>query len=105
MSYQKFIAKAPIGKEFIYSKSSAMYVSKASANEICEQLNKIRYNLKDGEIWHIYDAEGYEDYFILDVIKKYKNRIYNLVKINTSVLMWYVKNPNRRPKSKRPFFC
>ena len=53
MTYQKFIAKAPIGKEFIYSKSSAMYVSKASANEICEQLNKIRYNLKDGEIWHI----------------------------------------------------
>ena len=78
MAYQKFIAKAPIGKEFIYNRESAMYVAKASANEICEQLNKIRYNLKDGEIWHIYDATGYENYFILDVIKKYKNRIYKV---------------------------
>lgn len=75
MSYTKFIAKAPIGKEYIYSKSSAMYVSKASAQEICEKLNEIRYNLKDGEIWHIYDADGYENYFILNAIKKYKNRI------------------------------
>ena len=78
MTYQKFIAKAPIGKEYVYNRESAMYVAKASAKEICEQLNKIRYNLKDGEIWHIYDASGYENYFILDVIKKYKNRIYKV---------------------------
>lgn len=78
MTYQKFIAKAPIGKEFIYSKSSAMYVTNASAQEICDRLNKIRYNLKDGETWHIYDADAYVNYFILNAIKKYKNRIYKV---------------------------
>lgn len=56
----KMIAKAVAGQEFIYSRSSAHQVSNASAAVICDALNKIRYKLKDGEIWHIYDCGSYE---------------------------------------------
>ena len=49
------LAKAVLGQEFFYSASSCHEVSKASADFICNALNKARYNLKEGEVWHRFD--------------------------------------------------
>lgn len=57
---KKIIAKTLEGREFIYSKNSAHAVPNASAAEICAALNANRYQLKDGEKWHIYEAGWYE---------------------------------------------
>lgn len=49
------LAKAVLGQEFFYSASSCHEVSKSSADFICNALNKARYNLKEGEVWHRFD--------------------------------------------------
>lgn len=46
------LAKAVLGQEFFYSASSCHEVSRSSADFICNALNKARYNLKEGEVWH-----------------------------------------------------
>lgn len=56
----KMIAKTLKGKEFIYSKTHCYRVSEKGAVDICNALNEIRYNLKEGEIWHIYNCGSYE---------------------------------------------
>lgn len=55
----KMLAKAIKGKEFCYDRWSAHKVSTAGAEKICTALNKIRYQLKSGEVWHVYDCDGY----------------------------------------------
>lgn len=57
---RKMIAKAVKGAEFLYSRDSAHLVSNASANKICDMLNKLRWGLNDGEVWHVYDCGEYE---------------------------------------------
>lgn len=59
----KIIAKTIKGKEFIYSKTSAHNVSNASALKIRDALNSIKWQLKDDEIWHIYDVDWYTESF------------------------------------------
>ena len=56
----KMIAKAIEGKEFMYNRNTAHKVSDRGAAAICAALNERRYQLKDGEIWHIYDCGAYE---------------------------------------------
>lgn len=56
-----FIAKTIEGKEYKFSMSSAMLVSTKSKDLICESLNKSRYDLKEGQIWHIYENDYYYD--------------------------------------------
>lgn len=68
-----FIAKAPLGKEYIYSRDTAMFVSKKNKNIILQFLNKERYNLKDGETWHVYENDYYTNSFIYKEIKIRKN--------------------------------
>lgn len=53
------IAKSKIGSEFMYNPNTARKVSKASAKTICAALNKIGWNLKDGETWHIHEIDKY----------------------------------------------
>ena len=57
---KKFVARAIIGQEFIYVRSSAHAVPAASAYKIRDALNAARFRLNDGETWHVYDAEGEE---------------------------------------------
>lgn len=56
----KMIAKAVLGKEFIYDRKTAHKVSERGAADICRALNDRKYQLKDGQIWHVYDCGWYE---------------------------------------------
>ena len=53
------IAKATKGHEYLYSAISAHRVSKRSAAYICRICNSVRYRLKDGERWHVYEIGDY----------------------------------------------
>lgn len=54
------LAKAIEGKEFLYNPRSAHEVSKAGADYIVQVLNEYRYQLKDGEVWHVYEIDEYD---------------------------------------------
>ena len=56
----KLIAKSREGAEFCYSRASAHLVSDRSAAKICDALNACRYDLNDGQIWHVHDCGPYE---------------------------------------------
>lgn len=56
----KILAKAIKGQEFMYSIRSAHKVSARSATVILDIVNKYRFQLKDNEIWHIYDVDEYD---------------------------------------------
>lgn len=56
----KIIAKTIEGKEFVYSRKSAHAVSAAGAEAIRKTLNDNKYQLKDGEKWHVYDVGAWE---------------------------------------------
>lgn len=53
------LAKAKVGSEYLYVINSAHKVPKASARKIMDILNDVRWNLKDGEIWHMYEIDEY----------------------------------------------
>jgi hypothetical protein len=55
----KIVAKTRVGSEFLYDARSAHKVSQAKAEKIRDVLNSVRYGLKDGEAWYIYDADTY----------------------------------------------
>ena len=57
---KKLVAISKIGAEFVYSRKSAHAVPIASAEKICNALNKLKYRLNDGECWHVHDAGMYE---------------------------------------------
>lgn len=76
----KFIAIAVKGQEFLYKRSSMLEVSERSAQMIADALTKARYMLKDGEVWHVFEAEyGDKDFMNGRVrnIGKGKLRVYN----------------------------
>lgn len=54
------LARTYPGYEYMYSRRSAHAVPKASAAHIRDELNRISYNLRDGETWHIYTVDGYD---------------------------------------------
>lgn len=56
----KIVAKSVKGHEFLYSARSAHKVSERSAEYICSELNRVQYNLKDGEVWFIHDIDQYD---------------------------------------------
>ena len=60
---KKLIAKTQIGVEFFHSKTSAFFVS-ANAEKIIKALNDAKYNLKEGECWHLYDYDFSQDYYV-----------------------------------------
>lgn len=59
----KVIAKAKIGSEFIYNAASARKVSERSAQKILAVVNEMKWRLNDGETWHIYDVDEYDNAF------------------------------------------
>ena len=64
------LVKALGGKEYIYQPSSAHGVSKASAQVICDALNKIRHDLKAGQVWRVITFDQYDSAF--DIAACYK---------------------------------
>ena len=71
---EKFIAIAPKGKEFLYRRSSMIAVPTSSAKAIMNKLNEVKYELKDGEVWHIYDNDWYTNDYIDREIKRNTKR-------------------------------
>ena len=49
------------GAEYLYSSRSAHKVSKASAEKIAAVLNEKRHHLKDNQVWHIHEVDGYDN--------------------------------------------
>jgi hypothetical protein len=64
---RKLIAKTIIGKEYMHSRSHA-YFADENADEICKTLNKARYQLKEGECWHVYDYDFTQTTYVEQVI-------------------------------------
>lgn len=71
---KKMISKAIKGSEFIYSRRDCWQVPTASAQAICDALNKLKHKLKDGETWHIYDCGPYELEFTSAMYQKITHR-------------------------------
>ena len=65
-----FVAIAVKGKEFLYKRSSMIVVPNGRAQDVIDVLNKRKYLLKDGEIWHAYENGGYTDMEIGKEIKQ-----------------------------------
>ena len=70
----KFIAIAPAGAEFTFKKSSMIAVPAASAARIAEDLTTQRYQLKPGEVWHVYENDFYYNDFIEREIRTYSKK-------------------------------
>lgn len=51
-----YISKALKGKEFLHSRYENYQVPRSSAEKICQIMNEARFELKDGEVWHIYEG-------------------------------------------------
>ena len=72
------LAKAIRGQEYLYSAKSAHEVSKAKAEKIKEVLNGLRWNLKDNEVWHVFEVDGYDssfDYATYQSFRVYKGTL------------------------------
>ena len=54
------IAKTVKGKEYYYGVKTAHKVSMAGSEKILEVLNRVRYQLGDGQTWHIYEIDRYD---------------------------------------------
>lgn len=72
---EKFIAIASLGKEFFYRRSTMIAVPKSSAQKIAETLTKKQYQIKENEVWHVYDAKYGDDDYIAREIKRYGKAI------------------------------
>ena len=72
---KKFIAISNKGSEYMFKKSIIIAVPTKSAQIIADALNKVNYQLKPGELWHVHDNDFYFDTLITHEIKSYrKNR-------------------------------
>ena len=76
MVYTRMIAKTTIDRKFIHSRSNAFYVSAAGAYDICKTMNAVRFGLKDGECWHVYEVEYGDDMYLDRVVKRRKGRVW-----------------------------
>ncbi len=57
------IAKTRKGSEFVYNSSTAHAVTKRDGGKIAEKLNALNYDLKQGEMWHVYNIDKYSNAF------------------------------------------
>ena len=55
------LAKSCAGQEYLYSAKSAHAVPKSSARKIMDALNKARFDLREGEVWHLHETGTYDD--------------------------------------------
>jgi hypothetical protein len=57
------LAKSIEGQEFLYSARSARRVSARSAEKIRDAINAARWNLNEGEVWHLHEVDEYDNAF------------------------------------------
>lgn len=69
----KLIAKTQDGREFFHSKKNC-YFCESNAAKICDDLNRIRYNLSDGEKWFVYDYDFSQSLYCFEKIYYSKNK-------------------------------
>ena len=72
---KKFIAITAEGKEFMYKTSSMIAVPSSSAQDIADALTREKYQIKDGQKWHVYNNDWYSDSLIARQIKRYGRRM------------------------------
>lgn len=58
------LAKTTKGQEFIYDMRTAHRVNSAKANKVCEILNNIKWHLSEGQEWHRYEVDKYDNAFL-----------------------------------------
>ncbi len=69
------LAKSIAGQEFMYSARSAHKVPAKRAAAIRDALNGIRYDLKDGQIWHLHEIDEFDAaYDFAEMQKFYVNK-------------------------------
>jgi len=72
-----FLAKTIKGKEYIYSRDSAMLCSEQSRLYLLDLLNSKKYQLKnDNETWHLYENDWYTNDYISKEIIRTKTRVF-----------------------------
>ena len=65
------LAKSIAGQEFMYRARSAHKVPANRAAAIRDALNGIRYDLKDGETWHLHEIDNYDAAFDFAEMQKF----------------------------------
>lgn len=55
------VAISTKGREFLFKANTAHKVPKTSAQKIADLLNSIKYQLKDGETWHVHEIDRYSN--------------------------------------------
>ena len=60
----KILAVSVKGREFAYNPKTAHKVNANKANEIAAILNRISWNIKDGETWYAHDVDKYDTAFV-----------------------------------------
>lgn len=78
-----FVAIAIKGKEFLYKRTSMIAVPNGRAEDVVNILNKLKYQIKDGEIWHVYENDSYSNMNIGKEIKQVRK---NGLKIHTNYI-------------------
>ena len=71
---EKFIAIAPKGQEFVFNRATMIAVPTSSAQKIADTLTRIKYKLKEGQVWHVYDNDWYYNDYISSEIKRYSSK-------------------------------
>ena len=77
----KIVAKTTEGKEFLFNATSAHKVSERSADKIVKALNDVRYGLKTGEIWFVYDVDKYDKAYDYASFQSFVRRNHGLVEV------------------------
>jgi polysaccharide pyruvyl transferase WcaK-like protein len=72
---KKLIAKTQTGTEFLHSKTNAFFATETSAQKIADILNKNNYQLKENELWHVYDFDYTQDFYVDKRIYLYKGSV------------------------------
>lgn len=72
---KKFIAISPAGAPYLFRMSSAIVTPETSTEKIAEYLNRIKYQIKDGEQWTIHENDFYYNERITRQIKSFSKSI------------------------------
>lgn len=70
----KILAKSKAGHEFIYNPTSAHEVSERSGRTIMDILNRVRYDIKADEVWHIHNVDQYDTAYSFAQTQKFTIR-------------------------------
>ena len=55
------VAKGIKGKEFFYKAQTAHKVPERNAQKVADILNACGYRFQDGETWHVYNVDEYDN--------------------------------------------